>query len=269
MPANDFLQLAGKNILICGVANRKSVAWLTAKVLEEAGARVIYAVRSQARRESLSKLLGERPVYICDMEEEQQIQALADSLRTDFGELHGVVHSIAFANYSEGWKPFHETVRKDFLQAAQISAFSLVELSRYLKPILHIEASVVAISISSHTITAENYGYMSPIKSALDGIVRNLAKSFSKDSRIRFNTVNPSLLKTSASAGIPGYLESYLYGEKLTLRKQAVNTDEVANTVAFLLSPRSSGINAQGIVINAGMDNNYFDEEVIRLALRP
>ncbi len=265
----DFLQLTGKNILVCGVANRKSVAWLTAKVLEEAGARVIYSVRSVARKESLQKLLGDRPVYICDMEREEEIQALAASLQQDVGTLHGVVHSIAFANYSEGWKPFHETVRKDFLQAAQISAFSLVELCRYLKPVLALDASVVAISISSHTITAENYGYMSPIKSALDGIVRNLAKSFSKDTRVRFNTVNPSLLKTSASAGIPGYLESFLYGEKLTLRKQAVSTQEVANTVAFLLSPRSSGINAQGIVINAGMDNNYFDEEVLRLTLRP
>lgn len=269
MAVSDFLQLSGKNILVCGVANRKSVAWHSAKVLEEAGANVIYSVRSPKRLESLSKLLGDRRAYLCDMEDEQQIQDLAESIQKDYGVLHGVVHSIAFANYSEGWKPFHETVRKDFLQAAQISAFSLVELSRALKPVLAEDASVVAISISSHTITAENYGYMSPIKSALDGIVRNLAKSFSKDTRIRFNTVNPSLLKTSASAGIPGYLESFLYGEKLTLRKQAVQTDEVANTVAFLISPRSSGINAQGIVINAGMDNNYFDEEVIKLALRP
>ncbi len=265
----DFLQLSGKNILVCGVANRKSVAWKVANVLEEAGARVIYSVRSQARRDSLHKLLEGRTTYLCDVEKEEEIRALADALQQDVGQLHGIVHSIAFANYSEGWRPFHETVRSDFMQAAQISAFSLVELSRHLKPILADDASVVAISISSHTITAENYGYMSPIKSALDGIVRNLAKSFSKDSRIRFNTVNPSLLKTSASAGIPGYLESFLFGEKLTLRKRAVSTEEVANAVAFLLSPRSSGINAQGIVLNAGMDNNYFDEEVIRLALRP
>jgi len=264
----DFLQLKDKTILVVGVANRKSVAWLTARTLEEAGAKVLYSVRSEARKESLKKLLGDRPVYLCDVEDASQIEKLAEDVARDHPVIHGMVHSIAFANYSKGWQPFHETVRADFLQATQISAFSLVELARAFQPLLAPDASVVAISISSHTITASNYGYMSPIKSALDGIIRNLAKSFSSTSKVRFNTVNPSLLKTSASAGIPGYLESYLYGEKLTFRKEAVQTQEVANTVAFLLSPRSSGINAQGIVVNAGMDNNYFDEEVVRLTLR-
>ena len=78
------------------------------------------------------------------------------------------------------------------------------------------------------------------------------------------NAVCPGLLKTSASAGIPGYIDSYLHAEKATLRKQAVQTDEVANAVAFLLSPRSSGINAQGLVIDAGMSINYFDESLVR-----
>jgi enoyl-[acyl-carrier protein] reductase I len=71
------------------------------------------------------------------------------------------------------------------------------------------------------------------------------------------------LLKTSASAGIPGYLESYLYAEQATLRKQGLATQEVANAAAFLLSPRSSGINAQEIVLDAGMGVNYFDKSII------
>lgn len=118
-------------------------------------------------------------------------------------------------------------------------------------------------------LVAENYGYLSPIKSTLEGCVRNLAKSFSRISRVRFNSVNAGPLKTSASAGIPGYLENYLYAEKLTMRKMAVRTAEVADTAVFLLSERSSGINGQGIVVNAGMDLNYFDSEIIRLAMRP
>ena len=87
--------------------------------------------------------------------------------------------------------------------------------------------------------------------------------------RDSFNTVNAGPLKTSASAGIPGYLESYLYAEKLTFRKENVQTGEVANTAVFLLSDASSGINGQGIVVNAGMDRNYFDSEVVRLTMRP
>jgi enoyl-[acyl-carrier protein] reductase I len=163
--------------------------------------------------------------------------------------------------------PFHETRREDFLQAVQISAFSLVELANALKGQLTRTASVVSIGISSY-VTAASYGYMSPIKSALEGCSRFLAKAFSKESEVRFNTVNAGPLKTKSSAGIPGYLENYLFAEKLTLRKRALSTQEVANTAVFLLSPASSGINAQGLTVNAGMDWNYFDEDVVRLAMR-
>jgi enoyl-[acyl-carrier protein] reductase I len=118
-------------------------------------------------------------------------------------------------------------------------------------------------------MAAENYGYMAPIKAALDSSICFLAKSFSQFSEVRFNAVSPGLLKSSASAGIPGYVESYLYAEQATLRKRAVETHEVANAVAFLLSPRSSGINAQGLVIDAGMSINYFDKDLVRRRPNP
>ena len=117
-------------------------------------------------------------------------------------------------------------------------------------------------------MASENYGYLAPVKAALDSSLVFLAKSFSQFSRVRFNAVAPGLLKTSASAGIPGYVEAYLYAEQATLRKQAVRTEEVANAVAFLLSPRSAGINAQRIVVDAGMSVNYFDRDLIRRAIR-
>ncbi len=263
----SFLNLENKTILVFGVANRKSVAWFVGKALHEEGARVIYSVRSPERREQTLKLLGDAPVYVCDVEREEEINRLAEEVHRDHGTLHGIVHSIAFANYSEGFKPFHETNRKDFLQATAISCFSLVEIARAFKPCLDHAASVVATGISSHLVTAENYGYMSPIKAALDGAVRNLAKSFSADSEVRFNTVNAGPLKTSASAGIPGYIQSYLYGEKMTFRKRALETREVANAVLFLLSERSSGMNGTGVVIDAGLGCNYFDRELIDLAM--
>jgi len=265
----SFLGLEEKKVLVMGVANRKSVAWFAAKTLEAEGAEVIYSVRSEERRETTAKLLDGKPVYVCDVENQEEIQQLASDIAKDHGKLDGIVHSIAFANYSDGFKPFHETKRDDYLQATAISSFSLVEVANAFKPVLQNDASVVAISISSLTITAENYGYMSPIKASLDSSVRYLAKSFSKDTRVRFNTVNPGTLKTSASAGIPGYLESYLYSEKLTFRKEALRTQEVANAIAFLISERSSGMNGAGIVLDAGMGINYFDEEVVRLAMRP
>jgi enoyl-[acyl-carrier protein] reductase I len=175
-----------------------------------------------------------------------------------------LVHSIAFADYSAGWKPFHETPRSAFLQAVDISCYSLIAVSNALRELIDREqGSVVTISISTTRMAAENYGYMAPVKAALDSTVCFLAKSFSGFSRVRFNAVCPGLLKTSASAGIPGYVDSYLFAEQATLRKEAVQTDEVANTAAFLLSPRSSGINAQGLVIDAGMSINYFDRSIV------
>jgi enoyl-[acyl-carrier protein] reductase I len=264
----SFLNLEGKQILVFGVANRKSVAWHIAKTLEDAGATVIFSVRSESRKASLEKLLSNKPTYICDVESSEQIKTLAESVARDHGILDGLVHSIAFANYSEGVKPFHETLKKDFLQATTISAFSLVEIAGAFKQVLSPKASVVSIGISSLHITAENYGYMSPIKAALESCSRSLAKSFSKDTEVRFNTVNAGPLKTSASAGIPGYMNNYLFAEKLTFRKRALATQEVANTAVFLLSDAASGINGQGIVVNAGMDLNYFDQEVVEAAMR-
>src|SRR5438093_1063012 len=115
---------------------------------------------------------------------------------------------------------------------------------------------------------AEIYGYMAPIKAALDSSLAFLAKSFSRFSKVRFNAVAPGLLKTSASAGIPGYIDSYLYAEQIIPRKEAVQTQEAADVAVFILSPRSSGINAQTIVVDAGMSINYFDSEIVRQAMR-
>jgi enoyl-[acyl-carrier protein] reductase I len=266
----DFLQLTGKTFVVLGVANRKSVAWFVAKSLEEQGARVVYSVRSEARRKSLETLLAGKPVFLCDVEEEGAVDRLAAEVAAaGLGPIHGLVHSIAFANYAEGFKPFHETKRKDFLQATAISAFSLVELARAFKPHLARNASVVTIGISSLTVTPDNYGYMGPVKAALESAARFLAKSFSADSEVRFNVVGAGPLKTSASAGIPGYLESYLYTEKLTFRRRNLSTQEIADTALFLLSERSSGINGATLVVDAGLGSNFYDKDIVRLAMRP
>ena len=260
----SFLNLENKNILVLGVANKKSVAWHIAKTLEEEGAKVLYSVRSEDRKNSLNKLLAEKPVFICDVEKPDDIERLKNDIGKEYKTLHGLVHSIAFANYSEGWKPFHKTPRKDFLQSIDISCYSLIALSDMLKNLLDKKASVVTVSISTTRMAAENYGYMAPAKAALDSTLCFLAKSFSAFSEIRFNSINPSLLKTSASAGIPNYIDSFLYAEKVTLRKKALTTKEAADAAVFLLSERSNGINAQGIVLDAGMSINYFDQNLVK-----
>ncbi|MBU0729381.1 MAG: SDR family oxidoreductase [Proteobacteria bacterium] len=264
----DFLDIKDKRFVIFGLANKKSVACAIARVLVEAGAQVIHVVRSEQRLETARKLFPDSQVFVCDVEQEANIVRVRDEIKHAVqGEIHGLVHSIAFANYSEGMKPFHETLKKDFLQALDISCFSFISICNNFKELMADDASVVTISISTTRMAAENYGYMAPIKAALDSSLCFLAKSFSSFSNVRFNAVCPGLLKTSASAGIPGYIDSYIFAEKCTLRKKALKTSEVANTAAFLLSGRSSGINAQSLVIDAGMGINYFDSEIISKAV--
>jgi enoyl-[acyl-carrier protein] reductase I len=264
----DFFGLEGKRMVVFGLANKKSVACSIGRVLVEAGAEVIHVVRSEQRAETAVKLFPDSLVFLCDVEEEDNIIRVRDEIAARIsGTIDGIAHSIAFANYAEGMRPFHQTPKKDFLQAMDISCFSFIAIANHFKDLLAQQASLVTISISSTRMAAENYGYMGPVKAALESSLCFLAKSFSAFSEVRFNAVCPGLLKTSASAGIPGYVESYLFAEQATLRKKAVQTREAADVAAFLLSPRSSGMNGQCLVVDAGMGMNYFDAGIVNKAV--
>lgn len=260
----DYLQLADKAFLVFGVANRKSVAFAIGKSLQQCGARVAYVVRSEQRRDKVQGSLGDSDVFVCDVEDPRQIEQLVVEVGQRWDTFHGLVHSLAFADYEGEAKPFHATSRSQFLRAVDISCYSLIALSNAFRDILDPDASVVTISISTTRMASESYGFMAPVKAALDASLPFLAKSFSRFSRVRFNAVAASLLKTSASAGIPGYVDAYLYAEQVIPRKRALATQEVADTAVFLLSPRASGINAQRVVVDAGMSINYFDRDLIR-----
>lgn len=264
----DFLGLEGRTILVTGVANKKSVAWFIGKTLAQFGARPVFTVRTQERLEDTKKLLADFPVHVCDVTVQEEIEALAGTLAKDYDSIDGLVHSMAWAGYEKGLLPFHQTDKEDFLRSVDVSCFSLINLSNALKEQFSKDASVITISISSTRMAAENYGYMAPIKAALDSAVVFLAKSFSAFSNVRFNAVKAGPLKTSSSSGIPGYVESYLYAEQATLRERALQTQEVANAAVFLLSPRSSGINADGLLLDAGMGVNFFDKRIVEKTMR-
>ncbi len=264
--------------MVTGLKNKKSVAWHVGSRLADAGCNVIWSVHTAERATEARKLVPGATVLVCDVEDRAQIDALAAELAARDVKLDGLVHSIAHASYTpkepNGKKPdggtraFHEVPKADFLRAIDVSCYSLIALSDALKDRFRERASVVAVSISTTRMASESYGYMAPVKAALDSTVVFLAQSFSRLGEVRFNSVNPGLLKTSSSAGIPGYLESYLFAEQATLRKRALKTEEVADAVLFLLSERSSGVNAQSLVIDAGMSVNYFDRDLVRRALR-
>jgi enoyl-[acyl-carrier protein] reductase I len=257
----DFLGVKDKTYFITGVANKKSVAYVSAKVLEEAGAKLIFSVQREEQLSKVEKLFPNSELFIMDVEKEETIDQVATVLKERGVKLSGLLHSIAFANLLDP-KPFHDTPWEDWAQADRISCFSLTNISGKFKDLFLENASVVTISISDTLATS--YGFLGPIKAMLDTSVAYLAKSFSSFSQVRFNAVCAGPLKTSASAGIPGYIDNYIFAEKLTMRKQALKTQEVADTVVFLLSDRSSGINGTGIKVDAGMRANTFDQSVVK-----
>jgi enoyl-[acyl-carrier protein] reductase I len=264
----SFLNLDNKTFLVTGVANKRSVAYHVAQALEAEGARVVYSVRSEARRESLAKLLEGRDVFVCDLADEAALARLAGDVAAKHPQIHGLLHSVAFADYEGFTGKFHEVSQAAFVQCVAASCHSLIALANAMKSLLTPDASVVTISISTTQMAAESYGFMAPAKAALDSSVVFLAKAFSRFSRVRFNAVCAGLLKTNSSAGIPGYLDNYLFAEQVIPRKAALTTEEVASVAAFLLSERASGINGQGIVVDAGMAWNYFDADVVKHVTR-
>jgi enoyl-[acyl-carrier protein] reductase I len=251
-----------KWIYIAGIANKKSVAYHSAKSLKGLGANLILSAQNEKNLEQINKLFPDIPAFIIDVEDEKQLKNLDNQILKYTDKLHGFLHSLAFANFSDGPKAFHETKRADYLQACQISSFSFTEMSNSLKNLFTKDASAVTVSISSTKATS--YGYLGPIKAMLETSVCYLAKSFSEFSNVRFNSVGAGPLKTSASAGIPDYVENYLYSEQLTLRKKALQTTEVANVICFLLSDLSSGVNATNQIVDCGMSSNYFDQDIVK-----
>lgn len=247
-----------KRFFITGVANKKSIAYFCAHSLIQQGAICDFAVQTEQQQDFVTKHFPQSRSYRLDVQKQTELAALAENLKKDQPLYHGFLHSIAYAEFEA--VPFHQTSRENFLQATQISAFSLVEISNALLNYLAEESSIATVSIS--TTKATSYGYMGPIKAMLESIVDYLAKSLS-EKKIRVNAVGAGPLKTSASAGIPNYIENYLYSEKLTLRKKNLHTQEVANTLCYLLSPLSSAHNASVLRLDAGMSCNYFDQELV------
>ncbi len=256
------LQFTDKVYYIAGIANKKSVAFHVAKNLQDAGAKLILSAQNEGNLSQVKKYFPETPCFIHDVENTQHLNELEANIKLHYDRIDGFLHSLAYARFDLENLAFHETKSADFLQACHISSFSLVEMTNKLKNLLSTDASIVTIGISNTSATS--YGYLGPIKAMLESTTKYLAKSLSEFSKIRVNCVAAGPLKTSASAGIPNYIDNYLYSEALTLRKENLHTNEVANTICFLLSPISSGINADSIRVDAGMNANYFDQDIVR-----
>ena len=248
----DFLQLAGKSVLVFGVANRKSVAWHIGQVLAAAGAKVVYVVRHAERRERASPSLSATRRSSLRRRVRGADRGCATRWPPRTCRFHGLrpfdrLRRLRGRHGCQTAPPFHETPKRAFLRAVDISCYSLIALSNALKDLLEPDASVVDDLDLDHADGQRKLRLHGPDQGGCS--IRRWCfwpRSFSRFSQVRFNAVAPGLLKTSASAGIPGYVDSYLYAEQATLRKQAVATEEVARTAAFLLSLLSPAGDREG-----------------------
>ncbi|MBF0605991.1 MAG: SDR family oxidoreductase [Candidatus Magnetobacterium sp. LHC-1] len=259
----SFLGLENKKIIVFGVRNKKSIAYHTAALLQQEGAECLFVVRDEDIKAKVAALFPGKEIFTCNVKEQKSIDDLYTNISGRYQKIDGMLHSIAFANIPDNYVSFHEMNKADFLEAIDISCFSLTNLANTFKGLFATDASVVTLSVPFTRIAVECYGYMAPVKAALESSVVYLAKSFSNFSNVRFNVVASGFLKTTSAAGIPGFVSNYIYSEKTNFRKKALEASEIADVIVYLLSKRAAVINGQIIVSDAGTMLNPYDKEIL------
>jgi enoyl-[acyl-carrier protein] reductase I len=248
--------LAGKHGLIVGVANKRSISWAIAQAAAAAGARLALTYPSERLEENVRELAGklERTVVLpCDVVDDQQIADLAAALDREFGGLDFLVHGAAFAPGDALSNPFVETSRESFRIALDISAYSLIGLTRAVVPLLERRGggSILTLTYLGSQRVFTNYNVMGVAKAALEASVRYLSSDLGPKN-IRVNAISAGPIKTLAAAGISGFSNILqVYRDRAPLRRN-VELGEVADTAVFLLSPASRAITGEIVMVDAG-----------------
>jgi enoyl-[acyl-carrier protein] reductase I len=245
--------LDGKTALVTGVANRWSLAFAIAAAFRREGARLALTYQGERQKKSvepLAKELAADAVVMCDVTEERDLERLAGNLDGLDG-IDVAVHSIAFANREDLSRPFVETSRSGYLLAQEVSAYSLVALSRALAPLMAKGGSLITLTYLGATRVVPNYNVMGVAKAALEASVRYLASDLGPR-QIRVNAISAGPVKTASARGIKDF-SKVLDGvaAHAPLRR---NTDptEVADTAVFLASDLGRGVTGNIIFVDAG-----------------
>lgn len=243
-----------KAALILGVANRWSLAYAIARAFTREGARVALTYQGDRQRQTVEELgaeLGAGTVLACDVSLDEELDALAGKLKTDFGKLDAVVHSIAFANRDDLGRAFIQTSRSGFLLAQEISTFSLVAAARATAPLMSDGGSLTTLSYLGSVRVVPNYNVMGVAKAGLEATVRYLASDLGP-SKIRVNAVSAGPVKTASARGIKDFSKML---EEVACRaplRRNVDPEEVADTAVFLASDLGRGITGNVIYVDAG-----------------
>lgn len=246
--------MSGKKGVIFGVANDKSIAWGIAQQLRAEGAELAFTYLNDAlekRVRPLAESLESSLVLPCDVQNEDEIVAVFSELEKQWGKIDFVVHAIAFANREDLKQPFSQTSREGFRLALDVSAYSLVSLTRCALPVLKEGGSIVAMTYLGSVRSVPAYNVMGVAKAALESSVRYLAAELG-ERNIRVNAVSAGPIKTLAASGIGGFKEKLRVAEERAPLKRLVTQEDVGKSALYLLSDLSSGVTGEVHYVDGG-----------------
>jgi enoyl-[acyl-carrier protein] reductase I len=249
--------LEGKNALVFGLANDKSIAWGITQAFQREGANIgiSYAGAMMEKRVMpLAEKIGCKWVEECDVTKDEQIAAVAEKAAKHFGKVDILVHSIAFAGRDELSRPFHETSREGFRNALDISCYSFVALTHAFLPILNPNASVMCLTYGSGAVkVAPHYNVMGVAKAALESSTRYLAYDLGPQ-KIRVNAISAGAIRTLAAAGVGGFRDMYKHFADMSPMRENVTIEDVGNLALFLGSDLSTKITGEVLYVDSGFN---------------
>lgn len=248
--------LEGKRILIVGVANKRSIAWATAQACVREGASIWLTYQGDRIKENVVELAGTvpgTPTSPCDVTDEGSLSALFADIRSRWGTLDGLVHSVAFAPAADLERPFVETSRDGFRTALDVSAYSLPALCRHAQPLFAAagSASVVAYTYLGAVRAVAGYNVMGVAKAALESSVRYLASDLG-GAKVRVNGVSAGPVNTLSARGVSGFTRILDIVKERAPLKRNIEAAEVADASVFLLSGLSRGVTGEVLYVDAG-----------------
>lgn len=246
--------MQGKKGLIIGVANNKSIAYGIAKACREQGAELAFTYLNDSlkkRVEPIAQELGSDYVYELDVTKYEQYAPLREALERDFGKIDFIVHSIAFAPKDALSGRFINTTREAWNLSLDVSAYSLVEVIKELKPLLNDGASILTLSYLGSVKYVPNYNLMGVAKAALEATVRYLAVDLGKEG-IRVNAISAGPIKTLAASGIGDFRFILKWNEANSPLRQNVTIEQVGNSGMYMLSDLSSGVTGEIHYVDSG-----------------
>tara|TARA_B100000700_G_scaffold330922_1_gene460009 strand:- start:1049 stop:1831 length:783 start_codon:yes stop_codon:yes gene_type:complete len=253
-----LLNLSGKKILVTGIANNRSIAWGIAQQLSSAGAELGITFlpdekgKFEKKVKELTSTLNPSLFLPLNVQNQEQIQEVFNTISSEWGSLDGLVHCLAFAGRDELIGNYSDTTAEGFSRALEISSYSLGSLCKYAKPILNKGGSVITLTYLGSERAIPNYNVMGVAKAALEASVRYLSAELGSANEIRVNAISAGPIRTLASSAIGGILDMIHNVEEKAPLRRTVTQKEVGNTAAFLLSDLSSGITGQTIFVDAG-----------------